>query len=267
MDIKDFFLYKTELPMDSGFDMFGVCHWFWMIGIGIFSWWMGKFFSFAPKSKVKRIEWVLGIIFPLLELTRTVVLIMNNVFVPYEYPLHLCNLSLWIGTIYIWTKNCFAGVVYILLCLPAAALAIVFPGWLQYPFWNYMHIHNFIYHGLVVALGWSLVQSKELVPVRKELWKPLLFGVVGYGVIFQVNKHLGTNFWFINKPSYGSPLAFLYELLGDEWYLVGHFLFCGSIVLLWFGLIRRYQHSDDALRIKVFCNAQDVIDRSRYKGL
>lgn len=237
--MKDFFLYKTELPMDSGFDTFESCHWFWIIGIGIFSWWMGRFFSFADKTMVIRVKRILGIVFPLMELVRTVVLLVQGAFIPYEYPLHLCNLSLWIGAVYLWTKCRFAGVVYVLLCLPAAALAVVFPGWLRYPFWNYMHIHNFLFHGLVVALGWSLVRSKELIPEWKELWKPLVFGLVGYSVMFWVNKVLGTNFWFINTPSYGSPLAVLYELLGNKWYLLGHFFFCGSVVILWFAFLRR----------------------------
>ncbi len=248
--MKDFFLYKTELPIDSGFEMFGFCHWFWIVGIGIFSWCMGRFFSFADKSKVKRVKRVLGIVFLLMEITRTIVLIVNEAFIPFEYPMHLCNLSLGIGTIYLWTKSRFMGVVYVLLCLPAAALAVIFPGWLRYPFWNYMHIHNFLFHGLVVALGWSLVRSRELIPEWKELWKPLVFGLVGYVVMFQVNKILDTNFWFINTPSYSSPLALLYELLGNEWYLVGHFLFCGSVVLLWFVVLRRYLYSYNDSMIK-----------------
>ena len=76
--MKDFFLYKTELPMDSGFDTFESCHWFWIIGIGIFSWWMGRFFSFADKTMVIRVKRILGIVFPLMELVRTVVLLVQG---------------------------------------------------------------------------------------------------------------------------------------------------------------------------------------------
>lgn len=238
--MKDFFVYKTELQADLGFHLFGVCHLLWMIGIGIFSWWMGKFFSFSPKAKINRFTKILRFVFPLLEVCRTVVLIATGHFVPDEYPLHLCNMSLWFATIYLWTKNRFVGVVYVLLCLPAAALAVVFPGWLKYPFGTYIHIHNFVYHGLVVALGWSLIKSREMIPQWKELWKPLLFGLAGYVVMYQVNRLLDTNFWFLSKPSYGSPLAMVYEMIGEDWYLLGHFLLCSTIVLLWYVYLRWY---------------------------
>ena len=238
--MKKFFLYKTELPIDSGFDTFGYCHWLWIIGIGIFSWYMGRFFSFAEKQQVMRLRNIMKFALPLMELSRVLVLVANGHFMPNEYPLHLCNMSLFLGAIYLWTKNRYIGVVYVLLCLPAAALAIIFPGWLRYPFLNYMHIHNFLYHGIVVALGWGLVRSRELVPEWKELWKPLSFGLVGYVIMFQVNKMLDTNFWFINTPSYGSPLAVLYGFFSSDWYLVGHFSFCSSIVILWHILLRWY---------------------------
>ncbi len=235
--MKDFFFYKTELPLDSGFAMFGVCHLLWIIGIGIFSWWMGRFFSFAKKQNVIRMKYVLGVLLPVMELYRCIVLLMIGHFVPDEYPLHLCNMALWLATIYLWTKNRFVGAVYVLLCLPAAALAVVFPGWLSYPFWNFMHIHSFLYHGLVVAIGWGIIRSGELIPTWKELWKPLLFGIAGYVVMSEINLRLDTNFWFLNLPSYESPLALIYKWTGKDGYLMGHFMFCASVVVVWRALL------------------------------
>lgn len=239
--MQDFFLYKTEISIDKGFQLFGICHILWILGIGIFSFILGRFFSFAEKGKVISTKKILRIVFPFLEISRVLVLVWMGHLSPSEYPLHLCNLSVWMATVYLFTKNRFVGVVYILLGLPAAILAVVFPGWLRYPFGTYMHIHNFLYHGLVVAFGWGLIRSGEIQPNWKELWKPLAFGVVGYVVMFLVNDHLKTNFWFINTPSYSSPLAFIYKIFGEDWYLLGHFIFCGSVVLLWFLLVVGYQ--------------------------
>lgn len=241
--MQDFFLYRTELSMDKGFQLFGVCHILWILGIGIFSFFLGGFFSFSEKKKVETVKKILMLVFPLLEVSRLLVLAWMGRLTPSEYPLHLCNLSVWMAAIYLLTKNRFIGVIYVLLGLPAAALAIVFPGWLRYPFGTYMHMHNFIYHGLVVAFGGALIRSGEIRPSWRELWKPFIFGVIGYVVMSVVNRYLGTNFWFINTPSDSSPLAFIYNLFGDNWYLLGHFLFCGSVVLLWFLLVFWYQRA------------------------
>lgn len=238
--MKDFFLYQTELAKDAGFEMFGVCHLLWLIGIGIFSWWMGRFFSFAEKPKQEQIRRVFGLIFPGIAILRELVLLITGHFEPDMYPLHLCNMSLWVATVYIWCKNRFAGVVYVLLCLPAATLALIFPGWTRYPFWTFMHIHDFVFHGLVVAFGWMLVRSKELIPGWKELWKPLVFGIAGCLIMHYVNHYLDTNFWFVNKPSGGSPLSWIYSGLGEKGYKLGHFLFCSLVVIVWRILIQIY---------------------------
>ncbi|MBE5942279.1 MAG: hypothetical protein E7264_07065 [Lachnospiraceae bacterium] len=234
----NFFIYKDALSTDEGFDLFGVCHWTWIIGIGIFSWWLGRFFSILGEKDVKKWKTVLGIILPLMELSRILILILFGNLNPGELPFHLCNMALFLASVYLLTDNRFVGVVYVSLCVPAAVLAVIFPGWLRYPVWSYMHIHNFLYHGLLVAVGYVLIVSRELIPKWIELWKPLLFGLIGYVVMYIINNKLMTNFWFIAQPSYQSPLAFLYEFFGDKWYLFGHFLFCSMVVLIWCALMK-----------------------------
>lgn len=238
--MKDFFLYNMELPEAGGFEMFGTCHLLWLTGIGIFSCWLGRFFSFATKSKKEQIRKIFGIAFPGIAILREIVLLITGHFEPDMYPFHLCNMSLWVGTVYIWCRSRFAGVVYVLLCLPAAALALVFPGWTRYPLTTFMHIHDFVFHGLVVAFGWSLVRSREIVPHWKELWSPLLFGILGCVIMYYVNMCLDTNFWFVNKPSEDSPLSWIYNGLGAGGYKIGLLLFCTAVVTIWQITIRIY---------------------------
>lgn len=218
--------------------MFGTCHLLWLFGIGIFSWWMGRFFSFSDSYVQMKLRRVLGFLFPISAVCRDIVLLLIGHFNPNEYPLHLCNMAVWLVTIYLWTGNRFLGEIYVLLCLPAALLALVFPGWLRYPFLNFMHIYNFLYHGLVVAVGWYFIRSNQIAPGWKDMWKPLLFGISGYLILRPVNRRMHTNFWFLNKPSYGSPLAWIYEILGKDWYLIGHFIFCASVIVLWHGMLQ-----------------------------
>lgn len=238
--MKDFFLYQTALPTDTGFEMFGTCHLLWLIGIGIFSWCMGRFFSCAEKMKQEYIRKIFGFLFPGIAILREFVLIITQHLEPDMYPFHLCNMSLWVATIYIWCKNRFLGVVYVLLCLPAAILALFFPGWTRYPFWTFMHIYDFVFHGCVVVFGWILICAKEIIPAWKELWKPLVFGIVGCVIMHYVNLHMDTNFWFVNKPSGGSPLSWIYNTLGDGGYQIGHFLFCSMVVVMWQFVIHFY---------------------------
>lgn len=231
--MREFFLYETELANQTGFKLFGFCHFMWLFGILIFIWLTGKWYVKLRKEQQTKIKYFLGMVFVVVALYRDIVLLLTGHFNVGFLPLHLCGMALWIAVCYVWTGNRFLGVVYILLCIPGAVGALLFPDWTVYPFFNYMHIHAFISHGLVVMFGLWLFWSGELVPKWKELWMPLVFGVVGFFGIYPINHWLGTNYWFVNFPSAGSPLVWIFEVTGRKWYLFGYFAFCTIVMTGW----------------------------------
>ena len=229
----DFFLYETDFTKEAGFKMFGFCHFVWLSGIVLFIWFVGKWYNRQPENKREQMKRILGIVFVVISLFRDSVLMITGHFDVGFLPLHLCGMALWIAALYAWTNNRFLGIIYVLLCVPGAVGALLFPDWTVYPFWNYMHVHAFISHGLIVAFGVWLFWSREIVPKWKELWMPLFFGIAGFCIIYPINQKLGTNYWFLNFPSEGSPLVWIYEITGTKWYLAGYFLLCSLIVVVW----------------------------------
>lgn len=271
MHMKDFFKYVTELPAGSGFAMFGSIHLTWLIVMSVFSIMMAVLYKNLPENDEECIDSnnspinagrneghvgikhgkshydnndrekfriIIGVIMPLISIYRDAVLIITGHFDRYYLPLHLCGMALWIGALYCFTKWRFVGVVYVLLCVPGAASALIFPDWVDYPLWNYMHIHDFISHGLIVAWGICLLYSGEILPEWKELWMPVIFGLVGVIILTPVNKWLGTNYWFLSTPSAGSPLVFIMNIAGDKFYVAGYVLFVSAIIIIWLCAIK-----------------------------
>ena len=240
--MKDFFRYVTDIPAGSGFELFGVCHIRWLIVIAVFTVILCVVYNKAGSSNNSnmqgRIRMIIGIIMPLISIYRDVVLMLTGHFDRYYLPLHLCGMALWIGALYCFTRWRFAGVVYVLLCVPGALSALIFPDWVDYPFWNYMHIHDFTSHGLIVAWGICLLVSGEVVPEWKELWMPVVFGIAGVAILTPVNKWLGTNYWFLGRPSPGSPLVYIMSITGENWYMAGYILFVAFVLLIWICIIR-----------------------------
>ena len=245
--MMDYFKYVTELPKDSGFAMFGACHITWLVVLFIFSIVLAAIYARAGEKEIDgskggfardKIRVVIGILLPVISIYRDTVLIVTGHFSRYYLPLHLCGMALWIGSLYCFTRWRFVGVIYVLLCVPGAAAALIFPDWVDYPFWNYMHIHDFISHGLIVAWGFSLIASGEMIPRWKELWMPVVFGVMGMAFIYPINNILGTNYWFLDVPSPGSPLVTIAQVTGEKMYLLGYFIFVFLIVILWMAVIR-----------------------------
>ncbi len=239
--MKSFFLFETELPADSGFPLFGFCHWCWLIVILLASAAAGHAYRRLPAQGQKKWNHRLGVFFPVLSVYRDLVLALTGHYSVAFLPFHLCSMALWIAAVYCFTDNRFLGVVYVLLCVPGAAAALLFPDWSAYPLWNYMHIHDFVSHGLIVVFGVCLVCSNRVMTRWRDLRYPAVFGVAGMFLIGLVNDRLHTNFWFVSRPSADSPLVWILEKTGDTWYLAGYFLFCLAVISAWQGMILLYR--------------------------
>ena len=237
-NIRNFFLFETQLPADSGFDLFGIYHFIWIFGIILFSVISGYCYQKRDRRDQLRIQKITGCILPAMEIYRDIILLVTGYFNAGFLPLHLCSIALWIAFFFSRTGNRFLGVIYILLCVPGAIGALLFPNWSVYPLFHYMNIHAFTAHGLTVVFGVWLFVSGEIVPEWKEIWIPLVFGLIGFVILYPLNDILDTNFWFLDIPAKDSPLVGIWELTGDKWYLVGYFLFCLGIVILWQGILK-----------------------------
>lgn len=231
--MKDFFMFETEFPAGSGFTLFAPCHLIWLFCIAVFTGISAYIYKEQGEGRRRKINHVMGIVFPVIAIYRDAVLMLTGHFDRGFLPFHLCSMALWIAALYAWTEQRFLGVIYILLCVPGALAALLFPNWDAYPFFNYMHIHGFISHGLIVAFGIWLISAGRVIPDWRDFWIPMVFGIVGFFVIHWINGILGTNFWFLDNPSHGSPLVWISGITGERWYMAGYFLFCMVVVAAW----------------------------------
>jgi uncharacterized membrane protein YwaF len=81
-----------------------------------------------------------------------------------------------------------------------------------------------------VAFPLMLMLSGEIRPRAKNLWRPALFLLIVTPPIYFINKALGTNFFFINSGSAGSPLELLIDVFGTRGFL---FAFAGLLAVVW----------------------------------
>lgn len=231
--MRTFFLFETELEENSGFALFGLCHLLWLFFLAGFTWWLLKQYQKKRIDSQRKLNRIIGTSLPVMQICRDMILGITGYYNIGFLPLHLCNMALIIACLYAWTENKFWGNIYVLLCLPGAAGALLFPDWRMYPFFNYMHIYDFISHGLTVAFGICLLVTGKVEPKWKDFWMPLVFGLIGFICLPVVNQKLETNFWFLTIPTKNSPLEMIFNLTGEIWYRIGYFLFVLLIVVVW----------------------------------
>jgi hypothetical integral membrane protein (TIGR02206 family) len=145
-------------------------------------------------------------------------------------PLHLCDVSVYVGAAALWTRRPLLAELTYFWGLAGALPAMLTPD-LPVGFPDFHFVFYFLQHGFIVVAAALLaaaddVHPRRLAPLRAWLWLNALAGVVG------IFDHLtGSNFMYLRaKPPSPTPL----DLFGDwPWYILGGEL----VALAVFGLL------------------------------
>jgi hypothetical integral membrane protein (TIGR02206 family) len=154
-----------------------------------------------------------------------------------KLPLHLCGLVIFLNLVYAWYGETGAGeasgeILYA-LGLPGSVCALVFANWSMYPLVNFDCMQSFVIHALHIAFVVLPLVGGELRPRAKNLWKCGVFLVITVPIIYVINLRLGTNFFFVNAGSPGSPLEALINLVGVPWFIIPY---AGLVLIVWAAL-------------------------------
>ena len=145
------------------------------------------------------------------EVTRDVFLAVTGQFAVSHLPLHLCSVNIILIGIHACKRTKTVDNFLYGICIPGAAAALLFANWLELPVWNYMSIHSFTVHILLVAYPVMMTVGGELQPNVKQLPKCVLL-VLGLAVpIYIFNSIFDTNFMFLMYGEEGTPLVFWFQ--------------------------------------------------------
>ena len=145
-------------------------------------------------------------------------------------PLHMCGLILFIEAIHMHKPNKFTGEIIYSLGLPGAIAAMLFPDWTLYPIFHFYPLQSFVIHALHIVLAVAMLTSGNLVPSAKNLWRPAVFLLLILPPLFALNRATGTNFFFLNAGSEGSPLEVLIDIFGNPGFILPY---AGILAVLW----------------------------------
>ena len=131
-------------------------------------------------------------------------------------PLHLCSVNIFLIAIHAWRPSVTLDNFLYTVGIPGALAAMLFPIWTELPLGNFMHIHSFTVHILLVAYPVMLLFGGDLrLGVR---YAPRCIALLaGLAVIaLGVNLVLDTNFMFLMEAEPGNPLYAFEQLWGDH---------------------------------------------------
>jgi hypothetical integral membrane protein (TIGR02206 family) len=164
------------------------------------------------------------------EVLRQIIAAVTGQYTTGNIPLSVCNFSAYFLMVYAFTKSRQILEFAYAIGLPGAIMAMLFPGWANLPIFNFFALYSFFMHGLIICITMALLLSRELVPNPRKLTFTVLFLALSSPIMHFLNLKLGTNFYFLEQPSKGSPLVFIADIFGKG-YILGFILL---VLIIWF---------------------------------
>lgn len=143
-----------------------------------------------------------------------------------EYvPLYYCSLLIYagilssfargklerVGNVFIATGGVVGGIVFIMM--PTTSLP-------TYPFFHYISIHSFIYHGIMAYLGFLINITKYITLEFKDITYYASFIGISCLIALVLNSVFDSNLMFISKDFPGTPIEIIYKHTGKFFTLV-----------------------------------------------
>jgi len=211
-----FFMSKDTVPEGVGFSTFGVGHLIWLVGIIAAIILATVIYKRLDEKGRKIMRLAVGGIILFLEISKNFYHIIMGEFSYGYLPFHLCGINiLLIAFDMIKPTKIVRNFLYY-FSIAGATLALVFPNWMQLPFWNFSCLHSFSIHGFLVMYPILLIAGGELTPDVKTMPKCIGLLVLMAIPIYFMNMAWDTNFMFLMHPDKGNPLELFEKLLGSH---------------------------------------------------
>lgn len=180
------------------------------------------------------------------EVFKQVCLFVGGTFTLNYLPLHLCNINIFIIALHAWKPNKLLGNYLYTVCIPAALAALLFPGWEKLPVMNFLHLHSFTIHIMLMLYPIVLRANDDIKPDVKDIPKCLMMLLALASVVYCINLVLNTNYFYLMKAPKGNPLYWFQQAWGDH--RLGFPVLIAAVLAVMYLPDRIYQYFKDRRR-------------------
>ena len=202
-----FFLPQNQpAPEGIGFGTFSGIHFCVLAVLAVCVAALARTYRRAAPDRRRHLQLAVGWTVLMLEVLRQLAYLVTRTYSPDIAPLHLCAFATVAVFVDAVRPNRWTGDFLYAMGWWGALAADLFPDWATRPILNIFTWQSFSIHALILGYVLMRLVAGELVPDVRNLWRVAVITAVGATVGFLANQAWGTNFWFLNAGSAGSPL-------------------------------------------------------------
>ncbi len=216
-----------DLPEGLGYERFSATHILTLAVILALVIAISVWFKRQDGAGRDKVLFVIPWIMVLLECCKDLFLIRVHQFGVGYLPLHMCSL----GVLVFLLEGCSRterwrtvfSEIAVTLILPGAVAALLYPDWIHlYPVMNFMNLHGFTWHGLLLLYPILLILAGRVHLSAKHVHYDLLFLACTAVPVYVFDRIFDCNYMFVNWPPKGTPLEWIAGVTGEQWYLAGY---------------------------------------------
>ncbi len=235
MSFDNFWLYTEKanaLKSNVGFELYSKGHLIWLLFLAVCALILIPMYLKAKDSKRLKMRKGFALFLLISEIVKDIIIVIIGAPIAAYLPLHLCGYAIFfLLTDAYLPKQKVTGQLIAYAFGPGALAALLFCSWTMLPlFWNFMTIHSFIFHGVIVTYLIMRLANGEIKPSYKGLWISVLTMACLAVPAYLVDMKTGYNYMFIYEVQRNSPLEPIWEIFGTRWGKPGYVV--GAILLV-----------------------------------
>lgn len=229
-----YFLDTVEtIPEGVGFHAFDLLHIGWLMLSLLAAVGFSVYYKKADEKgrSVWRKSMALALVID--EIFKQVCLLIGGNWLTSYLPFHLCSINIFLIAWHAFKPGKLSGNFLYTVCIPGAAAALLFPSWASLPLGNFMHIHSFTVHMLLMIYPIVLTVAGDIRPDIRTIPKCLVVLILMAVVAYFINTPLDANFFFMAHADEGNPLGWFEQNWGNHLY--GFPVLVAAVILVMHG--------------------------------
>ena len=235
-----FWTHRDNIPEGLGFGQFTLAHFAWASAMVLMVVAISVAYERSDYKKRVKMRRVIAAILFVSEIIKIIAVVRDGVPLLLYLPLEICSFASYsIMLDSIFPENKFFPQMLVILFLPAAIMSIIFPTVTPLPAINFFTIHQFVFHGLIVAYVVARFASGEVAIDYPGVWKSILKICVVAGIMYLMDISFNMNYMFLTD-TYDNPLLnVIWNLTGGGVpYTLGLVLFVIIVVHIFFFIFK-----------------------------
>lgn len=219
-----------------GYGTFSKKHLLMLLGVILFTFLITSIYIHSNVAIQSVLRKSIAIILIISEIMKLFVIHRNHEDVLNYIPIEICSFGAYCIVIDAFHLDpTFVRVMLLILFLPAAIMALIYPTTESLPAFNFFTIHQFVFHGLIVAYVIMRFVFREIVIDYPSVWKSIFTILCIASVVYIIDRMTNRNYMFLTGDENNSMLKKISAFSGGGIkYTLTLVLFCIFMIHVFF---------------------------------